>query len=137
MSKMRVAAVAVLTVSMLGGGVAAAEGYWDSTLEGVLQGFTSRGWTDRDSDGASTKIRLAGCRLDSPHALSKVTVQLTYNNTWTPDENLGWRKLACSSSGTGNYGRVKAGNHHFSLIYFNGTQRFIGRLSASDVNVSY
>lgn len=137
MVKTRVAAVAILTVSMLGGGVAVAEGKWDSTLQGVLQGFRSRNWTDRASDMSSTRIKMSGCRLDSPSPFSKATIQLTYDNIWTPDENMGWENLYCSNADTANYGRVKQGNYHFSLIYLNGTQRFIGRLSTSAVNVSY
>ena len=110
--------VALATMAMPS---ALAEGGWDSHISGALPGFTSRNWHDGWNRGTATKITFTGCNF-RPHdtVLRNVTVQLTRDDHWTPDENMGRKKLACASSDTGNWGVMKSADYHFTV-----TQGFI------------
>lgn len=116
----------------------AAEGSWTSSLSGILPPYSSRTWVDRNSTTNDTTIRFRGCRYVTPYTpLSNVTVQVTYENTWTPDENLGQRNLYCTTDDWDSWGRLKAGNHHFTVVKVDGTTRAKDRMSASYVGVAY
>lgn len=122
---------------VLPAGVAFAEGSWSSSMTAVRTGFDSRTWTDRNADGASTTIKLGGCRDTYSGQNLNTHLQLTKENTWTPDQNMGVKCFPCSTSYTNSWGRVAAGNYHFTVMMINGTVSNSYYLSANPVYVTY
>lgn len=92
--------MAVTTVAMVlfPAGAALAEGQWSSSMTAVRTGFDSRTWTDKNGDGTSTSIYLAGCRDSYTRQNLNTNVQLTKENTWTPDQNLGVKYFPCGDA---------------------------------------
>ncbi|MEV7427738.1 hypothetical protein [Streptomyces sp. NPDC091212] len=108
-------------------------------MSAVRTGFDSRSWTDNNNDANSTTIRFAGCSnggLGAP--VTNTEIQLTHETAWyEPDENKGRKTLNCSSSATGNWGRMTSkGGYHFSVIKIQGaTSGYY--LSVPTINVAY
>jgi hypothetical protein len=91
-----------------------------------------------------TKFRDCHYYNNSPSGLRNIQVELTYENTFTPDENMGQVVYNCNTSTWQqyNYGRVKAGNYHETLIYVDGTPTPVNRLDVGTsatpgISVSY
>src|SRR5205823_3370283 len=70
---------------------AGAEGSFNSSMTGVATGFSSRTWTDHNSDSAGTRITLRNCTNNwSSQAPKSAELQLTRETPWwQPDENRG------------------------------------------------
>lgn len=96
-----------------------AEGSWYSSISSAAPGFSSRTWTDLNTDSASTRVKFTRCT----NALSQGTsaeVQLTIEHTFTPDENRGRKTLQCAVDDTGNWGDEPNGNFHFTVTKVGG-----------------
>ncbi|MEI8056177.1 MAG: hypothetical protein WCI29_02160 [Actinomycetes bacterium] len=126
---------------------AMAEGSWSSYWSYVLTGKDTRTWTDGNNDTAGTVTSFRNCHFYNytPNTFQDIQVQLTYENTFTPDENMGQVVYNCGSSTVWqqyNYGAVKAGKYHETLIYVNGTptppnRLDVGTASSPGIKVSY
>lgn len=126
---------------------AQAEGSWTSYWSYVLTGKDTRTWTDGNTDAVGTITSFRDCHFynNTPSTFRNIQVQLTYENTFSPDENMGQVVYNCGSSTVWqvyNYGRVKAGNYHETLIFVNGTptppnRLDVGTASAPGIKVSY
>jgi hypothetical protein len=119
-------------------GSALAEGSWTSSISDASTGFDSRTWTDRDSDNVSTVIELRGCSVYGDNVADDWTrLQLTRETPpWQPDEDRGRKNFHCVDVATGNWGDVRSGDYHFSVITINGYDSG-RRLSATAVKTSY
>lgn len=74
-----------------------------------LTGATSRTWTDKNTTTNGTVATLGNCKNYYSRKGVSVTLQLTYEHTWTPDENKGRATYACGNSTLQyNYGRQPA-----------------------------
>ena len=104
---------------------ALAEGTWNSYFSAGLTGKDTRTWTDNNTDAAGTVTSFRYCKYynNVPTGLRNIQVQLTYENTFTPDENMGQVIYNCNTAvwQQYNYGRVKQGKYHETLIYVDGT----------------
>lgn len=136
-----VASVALATPAL-------AEGNWTSYWTRVIPGATSRTWTDNNGDSANTytKYRLCVYYTGSPYTLRNIKATLYYNNTFTPDENMGTVSYYCTNSTwlQYNYGRVKAGDYFNKLSNaydINGNQPpsylNVGNSSSHGIAVNY
>jgi hypothetical protein len=134
----RVASLTVLAV-IISASPALAEGSFTSSLSNVLTGFNSRSWTDKNSDGTSTRITLSQCTDPARGGKGANTrLQLTRERGGVlPDKQVGDRKtFYCSSSAYGDWGRVARGKYHFTVILIDGQERGVS-LSAKKVVVRY
>jgi hypothetical protein len=141
MHRRAASAVLALVLTFVLASPALAEGGFSSSFSGWLPGVSSRTWKDRNDDGVSTTIRLGGCRARaSATRVVVLRIQLTKETPWyTPDQSLGRKDFDChrSSSVTRSWGRVAAGDYHFTLSAVNGTEAFDDKVSASSVRVAY
>lgn len=110
------AGLALVASGLLFASPALAEGSRNTSFTNIVPGFDSQDWHDNNSDAAGTTLYIAGCRQQSGNSFSALRWQLTYNNTFTPDENLGQKDLYCKTSATQNWGRVKSGDFRFGYI---------------------
>lgn len=135
----RVSASLSVAVSLLlaGAGVALAEGGFNSSISGWLPGISSRDWADKNTDAVSTTVKLGGCRYDVLPGFSYATIQVSKRNGILPDQNMGRKSLYCSSSATGNWGRLGAATYRFTLTGINGSDRADDKFYASTVAVAY
>lgn len=116
----------VVACSVRLAGQATAEGSWTSYFSKVFPGKDTRSTNDRNLDGANTYTKYRLCDFDSGvEPVEYIRMQLTYENTWTPDENMGRVNYDCAGSTwmQYNYGRLKAGWYHSTLINVNGETR--------------
>jgi hypothetical protein len=133
---MKITRRVVGVAAAVGGSVAVmapalAEASFTSSMTHVYTGFDSRSWPDNNFDAAATTVRLDTCRVTTGQTFSNLVLQLTYENTWTPDENMGQKTFACYSTATGTWGRIKPGGYHVTLMKIN------GYTSYSPINVAY
>ena len=128
------AAVAMVVVPA---GAALAEGSWSSSMTAVRTGFDSRTWTDKNGDSAATTIALTRCKDFYTGQNLNTHLQLTKENTFTPDVNMGITYFPCSSSYKNSWGRVAAGSYHFTVMKINGTVSNSYYLNANPVSVAY
>jgi len=113
--------------------LAAAEGAWNSSLDSVRSGFTSRSRTDRNSDGAATTAQISGCSR-SDGADFGLDIELRRRRTLAPDVSYGRRNVDNCTTGspTANWGRAGSGEHFLQFWHYN-----FGTVSARSVNVGY
>ena len=125
---------------------ARAEGSWRSYWWYVLTGKDTRTWTDSngDTNDTITKFRYCAYAAGAPYTLYTIQTQLTYENTWTPDENMSSVVYSCNTSTWQqyNYGRVEAGKYHVTLMKVNGTTKppayvNVGSSSRTGISVSF
>jgi hypothetical protein len=131
------AGLAVGAVSLVLAAPAHAEGSWTSSFSGIRPGWNTRQWTDTNRDAAQTSLTIKSCRQDNGNRFTSMLWQLTYNNTFTPDENMGRHNLDCRAA-TGarvNYGDVKRGNYVFGYISTTGSTSYY--YSAPYIGVGY
>jgi len=135
----RFATVTSVAASLLmgGAGVALAEGSFTSSFSGWLPGISSRDWVDKNTDAVATTVKLGGCRFDVLTGFKSATIQVSKRNGILPDQNQGQKALACSSSATGNWGRLAAATYRFTLVGVNGASTSSDKVSASSVVVTY
>jgi hypothetical protein len=131
----------VVTCGVLGfvlAGTALAEGSWTSYIQNAWTGFESRIWTDRNSDNVATVITFRYCTWAGPGTpVNNVTVNLRRVISWYPDENKGDKNLYCSTSGSGNWGDVNAGDYRFKIVRINGQSSTANPLNVREVRVTY
>ena len=118
-------------------GPARAEGSWTSSFSGIRPGWDTRQWTDMNTDSVQTSLTIKSCYQNSGNLFTSLLWQLTYKNTFTPDENMGRHNIDCrsSSGATVNYGDVKRGNYVFGYVSANGSTSYY--YSAPYVRVGY
>jgi len=133
-----VGVAAATATLLLGAPLVAAEGSFNSSMSGVLTGFTSRTWGDRNSDGNATRITLRNCTHNwSPQAPKSSELQLTRETPWwQPDENRGRKTFNCGSSATGDWGRQGNSSYHFTVTKIAGLSSGPS-LSVGSLTVSY
>ena len=139
-----VAASALIVGLMAVATPAWAEGGFTTSYSQVQPGFTSRTWTDQNSDSTSTIVTLSGCRANTAGAsagstrISSIAITLLRNGS-----SVGTKTRTTSSSGgvcgAFNWGDVTSGSYQFRLASVNGItsgdrQIF---LDASSINVQY
>jgi hypothetical protein len=138
---MCVSAAATIGIS----GPAMAEGHWASYWNNVLPQRDTRSWYDGNSDAVHTKTAFRRCRYDggSP-TLRYITMQLTYENTWTPDENVKTWNSYCNTTSwvTYDHGDVKRGDYHMTLMGADGSDYVpnyidVGSSSTTGIDVVY
>jgi hypothetical protein len=115
-----------------------AEGSWSSSVTDVRQGFESRRWDDRNSDGASTLVQFSNCTYKFAGGAKSgdhIAVELWRAIDNWPDSSKGSKTLYCNSSATGNWGDVQSSTYYFAIGPVNGWSDWT--VSASPVNVSY
>jgi len=89
--------VAVGVIAVLAATAAAAEGSWTSSMTGVVTGFHSRTWTDKNSDSSATKITLTRCTGWTRDVKANPTLKLIRERPGIlPNENRGGKKYTCS-----------------------------------------
>ena len=97
-----------------------AEGHFETSVNGIRDGFKTRSWSDRNIDGFNTEITAATC-LNTPHG-SPGKVEMTLRRTLAgqPDPDLGSRSLNRCYGGwdRGGWGRQAAGNYHADIHTF-------------------
>lgn len=114
-------------------GTAGAEGSWSSSLSGVRSGYTSRQWTDRNSDGASTTAQLSGCsRSDGANFF--LDVELRRRRSFAPDVSYGRKNVnSCTfTNPTVSWGRPGSGDFFFQFWHYD-----FGTVSARSVVARY
>jgi hypothetical protein len=139
----RIAALTLSAISTIAlASPAMAQGSWTSYWSGVLTGANTRTWSDSNNDAVGTKTSFRYCK--SASGVKNITVQLTYDNTFTPDQNMGNVTYSCASSTfqTYNYGDLKKGNYHATLNLVNGSTRAVspvnvGSATTHGIAVSY
>jgi hypothetical protein len=124
------AAVAMLIVT---GPQAHAEGYFKSYWNNAWAQNRSRTWTDNNSDGTWTTLRLTSCRVK--HASSVTVVIVLTKERFGPDQSRGKRTFHCTNSSTQNWGRQPKGKYHFTIASVNGSASTI--LQSSTVQTWY
>lgn len=94
-----------------------AEGSWSSSVSNALTGFTSRSWTDNNSDATATRTVWSGCSTVTG-TYRNTTLDLARNRTWPlPDVTYGERTSSC---GTFNWGRMTdVGSYHWTIKRIN------------------
>ena len=131
----KVLACCALATAVLGApATASAESGWDSSLSDVRSGFTSRTWTDRNSDGVATTTTLSGCRrIDGARFF--LEVELIKDNPWPQwDASFGRRNISnCAVAPTSaNWGNPGAGVFYLRFWHYD-----FGLVSASTVRTRY
>lgn len=81
----------LLTAASLTTMPALAEGYFETHVKAVLDGFQTRRWSDSNSDGYNTEITASGCTNAVHGSPGKVTFTLRRELDFRPDANLGER----------------------------------------------
>ncbi|GAC81542.1 hypothetical protein SAMN04488550_0150 [Gordonia malaquae] len=128
----------LLGLTFLAAGPARAEAEFTTKLSGVLTGFESRRWTDGNSDAAATTVRFDNCREKTAGmALASADVMLRKDRPFQPDEDHGTKRLNCSASAFGNWGRKASGKYFFRIEKINGYSGGFRQLNASFVRVRY
>lgn len=110
-----------------------AEGGFDSSLSNVRSGFTSRQWTDRNSDGANTTTKVSGCSR-SDGATFLLEVELRKRRSFLPDVSYGRKNVSSCTGGapTANWGNPGSGDFFDQFWHYD-----FGTVSASSVKVRY
>lgn len=110
-------------------GPALAEGAWGSSAQGIRPGFESQDWQDRNSDAASTGVKLRLCGYvggDGPNGPLK-TVKITISRyvPILPDDAWSPTPYYCNTATWQEkyIGRAKPGSYSFDLTYVDGTQQ--------------
>ena len=114
-------------------GVAYAEGGFDSSLQNVRSGYTSRMWTDGALDGASTTTQLSGCsRSDGANFF--LEVELRKRRSFLPDISYGRKDVSSCNSGapTANWGNPGSDDFFDQFWHYD-----FGTVSVSSVRVRY
>ncbi len=141
MRRRRVASIAAslaLSGVLLGGGVAHAEGSWNSSIENWLTGLSSRSWSDKNTDATRTTVTFKGCHYDVlPKGPSHVSVEVMQNVSFGPDKYRGQKKLYCAVSGSADWGDMTKASYHFVLRKIDGTERSNDFLDVTSVVVKY
>jgi hypothetical protein len=118
--------IAVVIYALAFAGMASAEGGFDSSMTNWSQGFTSREWTDRNTDSDDTTIRFSGCNKDS-------TVELV-RKSFPFNQGLGTLGFNCRNQAvTRNWGQVGQGDYFYKLQQIIGG----GTLTVNNVSVRY
>lgn len=114
-------------------GVAYAEGGYDSSLQDVRSGFTSRQWTDRALDGASTTTQVSDCSR-SDAASFTLEVELRKRRSFLPDVSYGRQDVSSCTSGapTADWGNPGSGDFFDQFWHYD-----FGTVSAGGVQVRY
>ena len=111
-----------------------AEGSWSSHIKGWATGITSRNWTDRATDKASTRTVLSKCSQEGGARFKSVTLRLYAKRGLLPDRNQGDRTISC---GTASWGAMpKKDDFYFKLVKINGSERGY-KFSAKSVKQYY
>lgn len=123
-------------LGLFSAGIAMAEGGFDTFVQEWDVGNQSRVWADKNVDAANTTVQIDNCRttfgINDNQNFADIIV---YKSQWGPDPNLGQKRIFCFVSGTGNWGRVAAGDYYFYLAnYINGAG---ARFNANPVKVRY
>lgn len=130
--------VSVATCLLVAGaGLALAEGGFTSSFSSWLPGSSSRDRADRNVDAAATTVKPGGCRFQALSNFSYTTIQVSKRNGILPDQNQGQKSLYCSSSATGNWGRLGNATYRFTMVGVNGSGVSPDRVDASSVVVAY
>lgn len=109
----------------------------DELHQRALTGFDSRQWSDSNSDSQSTDIRFDDCEDRNTNIEpDNVYIQLTKENTFTPDEDRGRKVEYCENTDTRYWGDQPSGNYHFTIIRINGNTSG-GRVDVPFVKVWY
>jgi len=104
-------------------------------MSGVLTGFDSREWTDRNTDGASTIVRFDGCtRQGGFNANATIEVRRTISG-W-PDDFRGNQTLYCATSDSKSWGDVRSGTYRWRVNKISGASSG-NRLYVRYVKTSY
>jgi hypothetical protein len=133
------AAAAAAVAAVMAMPMAFAEGSFSSYMTAVYPGFSSRTWTDHNSDSQSTNIELATCFWNPQHmGLKNLTLQLTKQEPWyLPQQNRGRRNYVCPTGSTQAWGRQPSGSYHFTLVDVNGSDHSPLAVSVKTVKVWY
>jgi hypothetical protein len=112
-----------LALAVLIPALALAEGYWDSYLINVRDGFNSRTWRDNDLDDAATSVRFDTCRDEAANGTGDWgKVRLWRHAGIFPPYQVGSDKtLYCYVSDTEGWGAQSgAEDFHWQLLDFSG-----------------
>lgn len=134
--KARVAIATLVTavgLATLAATPAMAEGNWDSYIYQAPVGFSSRNWTDNNTDSASTYDTNSGCsQLGGGYSSHLLNLYIQVPGWF--DQSKGTRRSYCS---TANWGHVSAGTYHWTVEDINGSAGSTNRLSVSDTHEYY
>ncbi len=137
-----VPAALALTIGLAGlASPAFAEGSFTSHMSGWLTGLSTRSWDDANSDDNSTTFGAKGCSYETGDAVASITMELNRNDTWTPDEHYGNKKVTCtptSATHTVGWGDKGKGNFDMTLKQIDGsTVSKWGHLYVDYVKIAY
>lgn len=128
----RVVAGALIAGVLATSGVAYAEGGFSSSISNAANGFTTRTWTDKALDGASTTTYLSGC--SSPYANNWYLDVELRKSVFGPDKSYGSK----SFTGCKSYGVTQSWGNPGSGTFFNQLHMYdYDKTSASTYNVRY
>lgn len=130
-----------VTVAVLVSAPAFAEGGFTSYMKDWLTGIETRGWDDSNADNASTTFAAKKCRYETGRSTKNIAMELNRNDTWTPDEHYGDRKVKCRKGskfhrvGWGDRGE---GNFDMTLKKIDGKVKSDGgKLTVKKVRIRY
>lgn len=89
-----------------------AEGSWRSSLRGVMEGYGSRTWVDKNTDSYKGRVAFYGCSGTQTSRHVKVAV---YRNRQWPVPDVNVKQGNTCSNTTLYYGDVQRGDYHFSI----------------------
>ena len=118
--------MSILTVPIAS--VAHAEGSWASSFSGWLTGSKTRTWENKKNN-ANNILDMKQCQFTTESVggglkAKSVHMELQRQDTWTPDENYGQKKLNCTAANkivSGNWGKRGKGKFNYVLRKVNGT----------------
>ncbi len=119
------ATLALLVMIPIGG--AAAEGSWSGKIVDAMPGFNSRTWTDRNNDSVNTQVLNSSCSNWSG-SYSSHRFNLYVEPPGWFHQSVGTRTSYCSTVG---WGRVAAGNYHWTVDALNGSQYSTNPMNAN------
>lgn len=92
---------------------------FNSTLQGVSAGFTSRTWGDNRTDSTPTTVKLVGCYNTWSGTFNHATLALNRQRGILPDEGLGYRDFYCTTSASKTWSSPVADVYYFHIADVN------------------
>lgn len=133
--------VAAAVLVVLAASPALAEGEIHSSISGWLPGKETSDWNDKHTDADKTTLQNNRCSSDTGNNVTSLTWELNRNDTVTPDEHYGNKKLTCtatSAATTASWGERGKGNFDATLKQVNGySPSPVGAAYSKNVNIRY
>jgi hypothetical protein len=98
MNKLVGSSLAAAVMVVVAASPALAEGDIKSSISGWLPGKETRDWNDGHTDSDKTTLQNNRCSSDTGNNVSSLTWELNRNDTATPDEHYGNKKLTCTAT---------------------------------------